>query len=135
MQRARALPTGNEKARFQTGLERTCLLTMAFSYYKTVRIALPNTDALSGGGIAGLLIAKNATVFAGLDLLWSGKHGQTAIFDIDAPTKVTIDLGKWANDVTGTVSPGHRYQLVQDMSPHMFATFRLSEVDVIDSGM
>ena len=34
MQRARALPTGNEKARFQTGLERTCLLTMAFSYYK-----------------------------------------------------------------------------------------------------
>ena len=86
---------------------------------KTVRIALP----------------KNATVFAGLDLLWSGKHGQTAIFDIDTPTKVTIDLGKWANDVTGTVSPGHRYQLVQDMSPHMFATFRLSEVDVIDSGM
>lgn len=102
---------------------------------KTVRIALPNTDALSGGGIAGLLIAKNATVFAGLELLWSGKHGQTAIFDIDTPTKVTIDLGKWANDVTGTVSPGHRYQLVQDMSPHMFATFRLSEVDVIDSGM
>ena len=34
MQRARALPTGNEKARFQTGLERTCLLTMAFSYYE-----------------------------------------------------------------------------------------------------
>lgn len=102
---------------------------------KTVRIALPNTDALSGGGIAGLLIAKNATVFAGLELLWSGKHGQTAIFDIDRPTKVTIDLRKWANDVTGTVSPGHRYQLVQDMSPHMFATFRLSEVDVIDSGM
>ena len=33
MQRARALPTGNEKARFKTGLEQTRLLTMAFSYY------------------------------------------------------------------------------------------------------
>ena len=43
---------------------------------KTVRIALPNTDALSGGGIAGLLIAKNATVFAGLDLLWSANMGK-----------------------------------------------------------
>lgn len=100
-----------------------------------VRIALPNTDALSGGGIAGLLIAKNATVLAGSKVLWSGKHGQTAIFDINAPTKITVDLGRWANDVTGTVSPGRRYHLVQDMSPHMFATFRLSEVDVIDSGM
>ena len=32
VQRARALPTGNEKARFKTGLEQTRLLTMAFSY-------------------------------------------------------------------------------------------------------
>lgn len=57
-----------------------------------------------------------------------------ATFDVDGPTEVTIDLGSMANSTTGTVMPGHKYQLVQDLGLHWKAVFRLSEVDVIDSG-
>lgn len=33
------------------------------------------------------------------------------------------------------MNPKHKYELVQDFGFHMKATFRLSEVDVIDSGL
>ena len=35
----------------------------------------------------------------------------------------------------GTVEPRKKYELVQDYGFHIKATFRLSEVDTIDSGM
>lgn len=101
---------------------------------KSVRIAIPNTEALGGQGLVNAFIAKDARVTAGDRVLWSGQHGQLAIFEIQEPAYVTVDLGKWANPTSGQVEPGHRYQLVQDLGLHWKATFRLSEVDVIDSG-
>lgn len=101
---------------------------------RKVRIALPNTNVLSGGGLASAFIKKDASVSSNGRTLWSGSHSQVATFDVDGPTEVTIDLGSMANSTTGTVKPGHKYQLVQDLGLHWKAVFRLSEVDVIDSG-
>ena len=42
VQRARALPAGNERARLKTWLKRTCLLTMAFSCQKNGTHRRPN---------------------------------------------------------------------------------------------
>lgn len=67
------------------------------------------------------------------EVLWKGAHGENAKFRIDGPTKITINLGEWANIVSGQIEPNCKYMLVQDLGVHMFATFRLSEVDVIDS--
>ena len=93
---------------------------------KRVRISIPNTEALGGQGLMN--------VRCGSEVLWQGKHGVMAVFEIDRPVKVTVDLGFWANETEGGVAPGHRYQMVQDQGAHLKATFRLSEVDVIDSG-
>lgn len=102
---------------------------------KRVRIAIPNTEALGGQGLINAFIAKDATISANGKRLWSGKHGQLAIFELSEPTEVTVNLGRWGNLVSGRVEPGHRYQLVQDQGLHWKATFRLSEVDIIDSGL
>lgn len=96
----------------------------------TVRIKMPNNIV---EGWVGLFSSRRAAVVANGRTLWEGKHGENASFKIDAPTKVTIELGGWANSVEGTVYPRKKYSLVQDMGVHMFATFRLTEVDVIDS--
>lgn len=101
---------------------------------KRVWIALPNTHVLSGGGLASALIKRNASVSAGGRCLWSGSHGQVATFEVSGPTQISIDLGGMANPTVGIVEPGRRYQLVQDLGFHWKAVFRLSEVDVIDSG-
>lgn len=45
----------------------------------------------------------------------------------------TLTILWWANEVEGTVYPKKKYSLVQDMGVHMLATFRLTEVDVIDA--
>ena len=101
---------------------------------KRVRISIPNTEALGGQGLMNAFIKKDAYVRCGSEVLWQGKHGVMAVFEIDRPVKVTVDLGFWANETEGSVAPGHRYQMVQDQGAHLKATFRLSEVDVIDSG-
>lgn len=96
-----------------------------------VRIKMPNNIV---EGLLVLFSSRRAAVVGPQDkILWEGKHGENASFTIDAPTKVTIDLGGWANAVEGTVYPNRRYTLVQDMGVHMLATFRLTEVDVIDA--
>ena len=100
---------------------------------KRVRISIPNTEALGGQGLMNAFIKKDAYVRSGSKVLWQGKHGVVAIFEIDTPMQVTVDLGFWANETKGQVVPGHRYQMVQDQGAHLKATFRLSEVDVIDS--
>jgi len=102
---------------------------------KRVRIAIPNTDALGASGLTASLIAKDASVTSGGKGLWKGLHGQMAIFEVEGPTDVVVSLGRWSNPTEGTVLPGHRYQMVQDVGMHWKATFRLSEVDVIDSGL
>lgn len=97
-----------------------------------VRIKLPNTNQFASGFV-GLFCSKNACIKSAGRTIWQGHHGDTARFRIDEPKHIMIDLGNWANPVTGDVEPGRRYQLVQDQGVHMLATFRLSEVDIIDS--
>lgn len=96
-----------------------------------VRIKLPN-DVVYGW--AGLFSSRKAEITdAQGQSLWRGEHGENARFKIDKPTKITIDLGRWANMLTGTVCPRRKYTLVQDLGVHMLATYRLTEVDVIDA--
>lgn len=96
-----------------------------------VRIKMPNNIV---EGLVGLFSSRRAAVVNNRgQILWEGKHGENARFTIDSPTEITIQLGGWANEVKGTVYPRRKYSLVQDMGVHMLATFRLTEVDVIDS--
>ena len=95
-----------------------------------VRIKMPNNIV---EGWIGLFSSRRAAVVANGKTVWEGKHGENASFTVEGPTKVTIELGGWANSVEGTVYPRKKYALVQDMGVHMLATFRLTEVDVIDA--
>lgn len=96
-----------------------------------VRIKMPNNIVQ---GWAGLFSSRKASVTDNHGkVLWEGQHGENAEFTIDEPTKITINLGGWANEVAGTVYPKKKYSLIQDMGVHMLATFRLTEVDVIDA--
>lgn len=96
-----------------------------------VRIKMPNNIV---EGMVGLFSSRRAAVEDGYGkILWEGKHGENARFQVNGPTTITIRLGGWANEVTGTVYPRRKYALVQDMGVHWLATFRLTEVDVIDA--
>lgn len=96
-----------------------------------VRIKIPNNIV---EGIVGLFSSRRAAVNdANGKLLWEGQHGENAKFFIDEPTQVTIELGGWGNPVSGTVEPKKKYAFVQDMGMHMLATFRITEVDIIDA--
>lgn len=99
-----------------------------------VKIKLPRTQQIAAGWV-GLFSSKEATISSNDKVLWSGKHGETATFTVDGVTPITVDLGTWGNPVDGYVSPRKKYELVQDYGFHWKATFRLSEVDVIDSGI
>jgi hypothetical protein len=97
----------------------------------TVRIKMPN-DIVQGW--IGLFSARDAFVKdSNGNVLWKGNHGENASFTIDEPTSITIELGRWANPVTGTIEPKRKYSLVQDMGVHMLATYRMTEVDIIDA--
>lgn len=97
----------------------------------TVRIKMPNNIVT---GWVGLFSSRDAYVKdENGEVLWKGKHGENASFEIESPTKIIIDLGGWANSVTGIVQPKKKYSLVQDLGVHMLATFRLTEVDMIDA--
>ena len=96
-----------------------------------VRIKIPNNVVT---GLVGLFSDRSATIIDGKGkTLWTGQHGENAKFEIDEPTKIFINLGGWANEVSGTVCPKKKYSLVQDLGVHMLATYRITEVDVIDS--
>lgn len=96
-----------------------------------VRVKMPNNIV---EGWVGLFSSRDASITDNKgNVLWKGKHGENASFTIDEPTNITINLGGWANEVTGTVQPKRKYSLVQDMGVHMLATFRLTEVDIIDA--
>lgn len=95
-----------------------------------VKIKMPNIEL----GTVGLFSSRRATVSTrNGKILWEGQHGQTAIFKIQGPEEVVIDLGNWANSFGGKVMPRKKYACVQDMGLHWKATYRLSEVEVIDS--
>lgn len=96
-----------------------------------VRIKMPNNVV---EGLVGLFSSRRAAVSdSNGKLLWEGQHGENARFVIDEPTEIVIDLGGWANSVECTVFPNKKYSLVQDMGIHMLATYRITEVDVIDA--
>lgn len=99
-----------------------------------VKIRIPRTEQIADGWV-GLFSSKTASITTNGHTLWEGKHGETASFNIDGPTNIVINLGTWGNPVEGIVNPKHKYELVQDYGFHMKATFRLAEVDVIDSGL
>ena len=99
--------------------------------YGVVRIKMPNNVV---DGLVGLFSSRNATVTDKRgNVLWEGKHGENASFTIDGATEIVINLGGWANPVEGVVYPKKKYSLIQDMGVHMLATYRITEVDVIDS--
>ena len=102
-------------------------------YGGIVKIKLPRTQEIADGFV-GLLISKDVSIYSKGKVIWSGQQGQTASFSIDEPIMISIDLGWWGNVVSGWVEPQHKYELIQDYGIHMKATFRLSEVDIIDSG-
>lgn len=96
-----------------------------------VRIKIPNNIV---AGWVGLFSSRKAEVKSKSgSILWEGKHGENASFTISEPTEIVINLGGLANEVSGTVYPRKKYSLVQDMGAHMFATYRLTEVDYIDA--
>ena len=99
-----------------------------------VKIKLPRTEQISGGWV-GLLSSKDASISSYGRIIWRGKHGETATFTVDKVTHITVNLGTWANPINGFVSPRKKYELIQDYGFHWKATFRLSEVDIIDSGI
>jgi hypothetical protein len=96
-----------------------------------VRIKLPSNIV---EGWIGLFSSRQASICTlKRDILWEGKHGENAKFTIDAPMNIIINLGGWANEVEGLVEPHKKYSLIQDMGAHIFATYRLTEVDFIDA--
>ena len=96
----------------------------------TVKIKMPNVDI----GLLGLFSSRKATVETGDGkILWEGLHGQTANFDIEKSVNILIRLGSWANPFGGRIEPRKKYACVQDMGIHWKATFRLTEVDIIDA--
>lgn len=97
----------------------------------TVRIKMPNNVV---EGWVGLFSSRKAEIKSKYgSILWQGKHGENASFTVSEPTEIVINLGGWANEISGTVYPRRKYSLVQDMGVHMFATYRLTEVDYIDA--
>lgn len=93
-----------------------------------VTIQMPNVQL----GGAALMSARDASIQdAKGKLLWKGKHGETAKFHIDEPTRITISLGTWYNPIVGTVQPKKKYRCVQDLGVHWKATYTLSEVDTV----
>ena len=97
----------------------------------TVRIKLPNIEL----GLVGLFSSRATTIYNtnNNSIIWEGRHGETAVFEVNEPTEITIDMGGWVNNFNGTVVPRKRYTCIQDMGAHMFATYTLTEVDMIDS--
>ncbi len=96
-----------------------------------VRIKIPSDIVY---GWIGLFSSRKAVITSAHGkVIWEGSHGDNASFTIDEPTSIQIDLGGWANPVVGTVVPKKKYACIQDMGVHMLATYRLTEVDVIDA--
>ena len=96
-----------------------------------VRIKMPNNIVQ---GWVGLFSSRDARIEDSKgNVLWEGKHGENAKFEIEEATEITIYLGGWANTVSGEVEPNKKYSLVQDLGVHMLATFRMTEVDMIDA--
>lgn len=96
-----------------------------------VRIKIPNNLV---EGVVGLFSSRDCSIKTNDGtILWKGQHGENASFRINSPTEIIVDLGFWGNPIKGTVEPRKKYALVQDRGMHLLATYRITEVDMIDS--
>ena len=89
-----------------------------------VKINLPDNSSELYVGLSSTTI----TDFDG-NTLWKGKHGENASFTIDSPTIITIDMGSWANEVSGIVLPNKCYSLRNNIGLHKYANYSLEEAD------
>ena len=64
--------------------------------------------------------------------LWEGRQGQVAQFNVDKPTNIIIKMNM-ANPIKGIVYANKKYACIQDTGIHWYATYYLTEVDLIDS--
>ena len=92
-----------------------------------IKFTMPITNGFIA--IGGLAIIDRKTN----DMLWEGKMGQVAVFEIDESKDVLIKFPKMCNPISTTISPGTKYAVTQDRGIHWYATFNISEVDMIDS--
>ena len=64
--------------------------------------------------------------------VWEGRQGQVAQFHVEKPTNIQIKMSM-ANPIKGTVCANKKYTCIQDTGIHWYATYYLTEVDIIDS--
>lgn len=83
-----------------------------------------------------LNVALPVEIVSGTKVLWEGKSGNIATFEIQNELTVIIrtKCNKGLhNPIKGVIKPGLKYNIVQDCGVHWKATWILTEVDVIDS--
>lgn len=96
---------------------------------ETVQIQLPDTEA----GYASPFPSRSASVMnARGQTLWAGKHGETAAFTLKRPEQVTVDLGGFADPVSGVVAPGGKYALTQESGAAGNAAYQITKINSDD---
>ena len=97
---------------------------------ETVQIQLPDAEA----GYASSFPSRSASVTDSRgQILWAGKHGETAVFALKRPEQVTVDLGGFADPVSGPAAPGGKYALIQQPGAAGNAAYRIVKTDPADS--
>ena len=95
----------------------------------TVRIKMP---VVLQAGTIGALSSRTITIEDNYGrTLWQGRQGTIASFDIVSPTRISIYLGRYANEVSGIVRPGCKYVLEVDNGIHWKSQYILCEVDML----
>ena len=96
---------------------------------ETVQIQLPDTEA----GYGSSFPSRSASVMdAQGQILWAGKHGETAAFVLNRPERVTVDLGGFAEPVSGVVAPGGKYALIQQSGAACNGAYQMMETNPHD---
>ena len=96
---------------------------------ETVQIQLPDTEV----SYASPFPSRSASVMnARGQTLWAGKHGETAAFTLKRPEQVTVDLGGFADPVSGVVAPGGKYALTQESGAAGNAAYQITEINFDD---
>lgn len=95
----------------------------------TVKIKVPQNQYYTPLEPKGVTIINNETN----ELLWNGRQGQIAVFEIQKPTSITIKTNKATKDIITIVYAGKNYSCTMDNGVHWHTTYNISEVDSIDS--
>ena len=85
------------------------------------------TPAFITGGTKPLF-KKQYVSIKGNGVNWFGELGSLARFNIDGPTRVSIDLGKAANLLETTVYPNTSYKCEYTRMRFFLADYRLVEI-------